>query len=181
MTRRLLGYVVKFPGGSRHKDTPEPLPFKQAAGKISAARAPARMAGGYVVPVFSKPKPKPAPVEAGETPAAIYVVVSASHGGALTTTMTMFADEAERDRAASVAAGDSTSRVMRYVPENAHEAAVKEAREQGRAEGLHEARRTLLDLADDFAGDHAAGLRHAVRCVYDMIQATKEAAKAGGS
>lgn len=167
MTRRLLGYVVKLPDGTRH--TEGPLSLLDAV-SISHGSVPPT----HVVPVFSKPKP--APVVAAEVPAAIYVVVSASHG-ALTTTMSAFEDAARRDHAASVAAGDSTTSVLRYVPDGEHEAACEAARWEGAEAALHDARRTLLDLTDDFAGEHAAGLRHAVRCVYDMIQATKEAAK----
>ena len=71
----------------------------------------------------------------------------------------------------------SGTKPVMVLDDGAHEAAVEAARREGAEAALHDARRALLDLADDFAGEHAAGLRHAVRCVYDMIQATIEAAK----
>lgn len=70
--------------------------------------------------------------------------------------------------------------IVRILPDGAHEAAIAKAREEGAAAALHDARRTLLDLADDFTGDHAQGLRHAVRVIHDKIKAAKEAGKVGG-
>lgn len=207
MSRRLLGYVVKLPSGEWHdgksyadKDF-DGYPWTRDAKKrhvFMEYQDACRYVLTYVpenllriVPVFSKPKPaelKPAPAVAAE---GRYAVLRKTWGGngfcdlhygddtrtTLHVGTRAAVDEAQRKSGRT----KSDAEVVRILPDGAHEAAIAAAREEGRREGaeaaLHDARRALLDLADDFTGDHAAGLRHSVRCIYDKIQAAKEAAK----
>lgn len=63
MTRRLLGYVVKLPDGTRFSGTPKPCSRDEAESFGDDIE-------GWVVPVFSKPKPavlEPAPLPPNPT------------------------------------------------------------------------------------------------------------------
>lgn len=135
--------------------------------------------GSYVVPVFSKPRtPKPqpaAPVEAEGWYALMH------EGDTFLGIGVRGSEVSSRENAVrgkKLRGGEGE--IVRILPDGAHEAAIAKAREEGAAAALHDARRTLLDLADDFTGDHAQGLRHAVRVIHDKIKAAKEAGKVGG-
>lgn len=90
----------------------------------AAAKAKGDAQALAILSLEEKKLTPPAPVA---VPAAVYVVAANSDGCHITT-LTMFEDEAERDRASSVAAGDATSCVLRYVPEAALAAARREER-----------------------------------------------------
>jgi len=176
--RRLLGYIVKLPDGTRSPRTPKPVPVIGDA--VDAwIGAPD---GSCVCPVFATRKPKPAPPPPGGTfldalldkpkPASAegaaewrYGVLRKTWGGnefsdihygddTCATCHTGTREEAtERLRKSGLTKKEAS--IVRILPDGAHEAACEAARREG-AE---------------------AALRHAVGCLYDMIQATKEAAE----
>lgn len=63
MTRRLLGYVVKLPDGTRSPRTPKPIKLYLAARAWDGSPADA---GDYVVPVFARRTPTAEPPVAEE-------------------------------------------------------------------------------------------------------------------
>ena len=187
MSRKLLGYVVKLPDGTRSPSTPRPWPLAEAVNHVFGVQR-----NGVVVAVYARPKaPKPAAVDEGER----YAVLVQRTVGAVGSFVgldyvhneTSARDVGTRAEALGVGSQFARAEVVRLLPDGAHEAAVAEARREERERVIATLRKRLgkaLELATkradgrglpnelaSFAGE-AAGLEEAI-CLLD------DAAKAG--
>ena len=158
MSRRLLGYVVKLPDGTRSSLTPTPVMLDDAGDAWD--RTPSST-GDYVCPVFAARKPKPAPVVAAE---GRYAVLRKTWGGnefcdlhyGDDTRMTLHVgtraavDEAQRKSGRT----KSDAEVVRLLADGEHEAAIEAARreERERVAALLVAEADRLDIGCEEAG-----------------------------
>lgn len=129
MTRRLLGYVVKLPDGTRSPHTSEPLPATEAL-RAALFEVPT---GTYLVPVFATPKRQ----TLTDIPPEVFAYSDNEGGVCLTWPLA----NAEKMRATEEAKGTyECGPIVRYVPEP------KPAPAEGAAEGEY----ALRDPAGHF-------------------------------
>ncbi len=171
MSRRLLGYIVKLPDGTRSPRTPKPTDLT-AARDVATSIEPA---GSYTVPVFAVRKPKPAPAEgAAEGRYAVaYQTATMPHAKM---EPHVFLSRAQVDEwlAWNKYRADG---VVRILPDGAHEAALAAARREER-ERVSPLLAALEDVASDIDGDYTPKMLVArFRKVARTALAAHEAAK----
>lgn len=154
MTRRLLGYVVKLPDGTRSPETAKPTEFGPAE-KALLGFAPL---GSYLVPVFGKPKPAPVVAAGGRYAVLCHGVV---HGEAWFEDFDTVDDPTrhvgtreQAYRLKSLPRADAE--VVRVLKDGEHEAALETARreERERISVLLATEAERLDIGCEEAGVH---------------------------
>lgn len=153
MTRHLLGYVVKLSDGTRFSGTPKPVSRDEAESFGNNVE-------GWVVPVFSKPKPAPAAPAAPVAPVAPvvaaegrYAVITEEGGDAYFQDINDGSDGWPRDDQRAVGSREmavaflgrwpSSNRLVRILADGEHEAAVEAARREERERVLEVVRDVL--------------------------------------
>lgn len=127
--RRLLGYVVKLPDGTRSPRTPEPDRLRRAA-ILCNTECPM---GSHVVPVFAASKPAPVVAAEGR-----WAVLNRSAAGDVWFGDFDTIDDPTRQIGTSkeaLALADQSSfapSIVRILPDGAHEAAIEAARREER-------------------------------------------------
>ena len=159
--RRLKGYVVKLPDGTRSEHTRRP---------VSLAYASAHLCDdGAVVPVFATRKPKPAPAEGAAEER--YAVLRKNWGGNEfrdlhygddTRTLCHVGTRATVDESQRRVGPSKDAEVVRILPDGALEAACEAAAERGRIEALTSIRDACEFKADTVHDGPAMGLRMAM-------------------
>lgn len=177
MSRRLLGYVVKLPDGTRSPETAKPTEFGPAE-KALLGFAPL---GSYLVPVFGKPKPAPVVAAGGRYAVLCHGVV---HGEAWFEDFDTVDDPTRhvgtREQAYRLKSlPHADAEVVRIFAEDEHDAVVEKARNDERQRTLADVRKALLARQGKYAldgnMDEATACQHAI-CDLDKLTET-EAAK----
>ena len=171
--RRLLGYVVKLPDGTRSEHTLEPHSLAHASAHLCD--------DGAVTPVYAKPKPAPvAPVEAEGWYALMH------EGDTFLGIGVRGSEVSSRENAVrgkKLRGGEGE--IVRILPDGAHEAAIAKAREEGAADARDDLRDRLVGERDDArldaAGDGEVGYVKGVTFAIEVLDArATEAGKVGG-
>lgn len=154
--RRLLGYIVKLPDGTRSPETPKPV------GVVEVARAYGNASlGTYFCPVFATRKPKPAPADASAE--GLFAVLTEDSGDAHFQDINDGRDGFPRDAQRSIGSREMAvafvgrwpgNKLVRVLDDGAHEAAVESARreERERVAALLATEAERLDIGCEEAG-----------------------------